>query len=149
MVVAPLRRPARLPPDVAGTQRRLDRFANLLDSRFRIPGTGIRFGYDSLAGLVPGIGDTVGVALSAWLIYEAWRIDVPRNVLLRMAANAGIDYVVGSVPLLGDVFDVFFKSNRRNVELLNQDLRRRIVEREKTASSRASQRRQLHVRSRR
>jgi hypothetical protein len=149
VVAAPPRRPLRLPPETANTQRRLDRLAELLDSKFRIPGTGIRFGYDSLVGLLPGVGDTLGVAVSAWLIYEAWRIGTPRGMLLRMAANAGIDYALGSVPVVGDVFDIFFKANRRNVELLNQHMKRRVIEREKTENSRASLRRMPHVRSRR
>ena len=99
VAAAPPRRPLRLPPETATTQRRLDRLATLLDSQFRVPGTGIRFGYDAIAGLLPGIGDTVGAALSAWIIYEAWRIGTPRGLILRMAANAGFDYVIGSVPL--------------------------------------------------
>lgn len=139
------RRPVRLPPDAVAAHHRLDKIAHLLDSTFRIPGTSIRFGYDAIIGLVPGIGDAVGAGLSAWLIYEAWRIGVPRSLLGRMIVNAAIDGAAGSIPVVGDVFDVVFKANRRNAFLLNQHLRQRLLEREKTReSSRASLRRLSH-----
>jgi hypothetical protein len=103
---------------------RLDRLADLLDSRFRIPGTGIRFGLDGLLGLVPGIGDTLVLLPSAWLVWRASRLGLPRRDIARMATNTGIDYAVGLVPILGDIFDVAFKGNRRNIAILRAALER-------------------------
>jgi hypothetical protein len=101
---------------------RLDRLADLLDSRFRIPGTKIRFGLDGLIGLVPGIGDTLTLLPSAWLVWRAWQMGLPRRDIARMAANTGVDYAVGLVPILGDIFDVAFKGNRRNIAILRAAL---------------------------
>jgi hypothetical protein len=103
---------------------RLDRLADLLDSRFRLPGTRIRFGLDGLIGLVPGIGDTLVLAPAVWLVWRASRLGVPRRDIARMAANTGVDYVVGLVPILGDLFDVGFKGNRRNIAILRAALER-------------------------
>lgn len=100
--------------------RDLDRLAALLDTRFSIPGTRIRFGVDSLIGLVPGIGDVLVSLPALYIIVRAQRMGVPNTLLLRMAANLGIDLAVGAVPVLGDVFDVAFKANRRNVNLLKR-----------------------------
>ena len=82
----------------------------------------MRFGWDSILGLVPGLGDAVTVLPAAYMIHQAAGMGVRRRVLARMAANAGIDFVVGGVPILGDAFDVFFKSNRRNLALLEKEL---------------------------
>lgn len=99
---------------------RLDRLATLLDTAFVVPGTSIRFGADALVGLVPGIGDGITTALAAWIVYEAHRLGVPRRALIRMIGNVAIDGLVGSVPVLGDVFDVAFRANRRNVRILRE-----------------------------
>lgn len=79
-------------------------------------------GADSLVGLIPGLGDVMGGALSAYIIVEAARLGVPRHVLVRMVANLGVDMAVGSVPVLGDLFDVAFKANRRNMNLVERHL---------------------------
>lgn len=97
---------------------RLDTLARLLDTAFVIPGTRFRFGMDGLIGLVPGIGDAVTTALSLWIVYEAHQLGAPKHMLVRMLGNVALDGVVGSVPLAGDVFDVMWKANRRNVSLL-------------------------------
>ncbi|QDZ00758.1 DUF4112 domain-containing protein [Nitratireductor mangrovi] len=102
--------------------RELDDLAWLLDARWRIPGTGIRFGADAVAGLIPGIGDAATGLISAYIVLRAARHDVPKHVLARMVGNVVVDTVVGSVPVLGSVFDLFFKANRRNVRLLRQHL---------------------------
>ncbi|KAB7627464.1 DUF4112 domain-containing protein [Alkalilimnicola sp. S0819] len=104
--------------------RELDRLARLLDSSLRVPGTRWRFGLDGLIGLIPGAGDLATGGLSAWIVLRAWRMGAPRTVLLRMAANVGLDVLLGSVPLLGDAFDFFFKANRRNLRLLRRHLQR-------------------------
>jgi uncharacterized iron-regulated membrane protein len=98
--------------------RRVRAIAILLDEAIRLPGTGIRFGIDPLVGLVPGLGDLLGGAASAYIILEAARAGAPTSVLLRMAVNVGIDTIVGGVPVLGDAFDFAWKSNTRNARLL-------------------------------
>lgn len=101
---------------------RLDWLARSLDSAYRIPGTGIRLGWDSILGLIPGVGDAAALVPSAYIVYRAHRLGVPRGTLARMGLNVGIDWVVGSIPLIGDIFDVGFKANRRNVDLLRDAL---------------------------
>lgn len=101
---------------------RLDSLASLMDSRFVIPGTGIRFGLDALLDLIPGIGDFAGTAVSAYLIWEARRLRVPAGVILRMVGNVIIDFVLGAFPILGTVADVFWRANNRNVALLRDHL---------------------------
>ena len=102
--------------------RRVRSLARLLDTAVRIPGTGIRFGLDSLIGLVPGLGDLTGAALSGYIVLAAARLGVPPAVLTRMLLNLGLDTLVGTVPLLGDLFDLGFRANIRNADLLERHL---------------------------
>jgi hypothetical protein len=99
---------------------RLDMLARLFDTAFILPGTNIRFGVEAVMRLVPGIGDAAASALSCWLLYEAHRLGVPKHVFARMAANVAIEGLVGAVPFLGDMFDVGFRANRRNVKILQE-----------------------------
>jgi hypothetical protein len=101
---------------------RLAKLANWLDSQFRIPGTGIRFGADSILGLVPFIGDGASVLPALYLIHRARKLGVPQPLLNRMLANLFVDFAVGAIPALGDVFDVGFKANRRNIALLRRHM---------------------------
>jgi hypothetical protein len=94
----------------------------LLDSVARVPGTGFRFGLDPLLGLVPGLGDMTGAALSGYLVLLASRHGAPRAVIVRMLGNVAIDTLVGTVPVLGDLFDAGWKSNTRNLALLEQHI---------------------------
>ena len=103
---------------------RLESIEALLDTAFLVPGTNIRFGLDGLIGLVPGIGDTLTTAMSCWLIYEAHQLGAPRQLITRMIGNVALDGFVGSVPLIGDAFDVMWRSNRRNMKLLREWLER-------------------------
>ena len=98
--------------------RRLSGIARLMDSAIRIPGTGIRFGADSVMGLVPVIGDAGGALVGLYLINEARRLGVPPQKLAQMAGNLAVDSVLGAVPVAGDLFDVFFKSHRRNLGIV-------------------------------
>lgn len=102
------------------SDRLLERLAHLLDAAFAVPGTGIRIGLDALLGLIPGLGDLVPGLLSLTLVFEGARRGVPSSVLLRMIANILIDTIVGVVPLLGDLFDISWRSNIRNIELLKK-----------------------------
>lgn len=116
-------------PPVDPALRRLERLAHLLDARWRVPGTGWRFGLDGLAGLVPGLGDLAGGLVAAWLVLEARRLGAPPGLVLRMAANVGLDTLLGSVPLLGSLFDFVFKANLRNLRLLRRHLEGRLPSR--------------------
>lgn len=91
-----------------------------MDDLIRIPGLNWRFGLDALVGLVPGFGDTVTTLVSIYILASAVRYRVPKVTLLRMGLNIGIDYVVGSFPFVGDVFDAWWKSNQMNVALLSK-----------------------------
>jgi Domain of unknown function (DUF4112) len=113
--------------DAGWRLNRLRQVARLLDTAFEIPGTGWRFGLDSIVGLIPGVGDLVTTALSAWIVREARMLGVRRRTLVRMVWNVVIDFTVGAVPLAGDVFDVVWKANRKNLELIERDLARQGV----------------------
>ena len=102
------------------SDRNLDLLSHLLDDFLRIPGTQIRFGLDGIIGLIPGIGDIIG-ALASWIIIlAAWLRGVPKVTLLRMLANVAVETIIGSVPVLGDAFDIAWKANRRNFALLER-----------------------------
>lgn len=92
--------------------------AYLLDNSFRIPGIGYRFGIEPLIGLIPVAGDLAGFVLSSYLIWQAKRFGAPRSMLTRMIFYAGLDFVVGTVPVIGDIFDFLFKPNARNMRML-------------------------------
>jgi hypothetical protein len=94
----------------------------LLDEAFVIPGTGIRFGLDGIIGLVPGLGDVLAGCLSLLIPLAAWVRGVPYVTLVRMLANLSIGVLVGTIPVLGDIFDVFWKVNKRNYRLLTRSL---------------------------
>jgi Domain of unknown function (DUF4112) len=96
----------------------LDNLSHYLDGLFRIPGTGWRFGLDSLIGLIPNVGDTITSFASFYILLAGVRYGVPKITLLRMAFNIGVDYLVGMVPFVGDAFDFFWKSNQQNMDLI-------------------------------
>jgi hypothetical protein len=98
--------------------QRIDMLARLFDTAFMLPGTNIRFGIESIMRLVPGIGDAAASALSCYLLYEAHQLNVPSHIFARLVTNVAIEGVVGAVPLIGDLFDVGFRANRRNVKIL-------------------------------
>jgi Domain of unknown function (DUF4112) len=100
----------------------LHKLETLLDEAFPIPGTRIRFGLDALVGLVPGIGDVLAGLFSLLIPLAAWIRGVPYITLMRMAANLAIGVLVGSIPILGDAFDIAWKPNRRNYRLLMRHL---------------------------
>ena len=104
------------------TLNRIRKLSRLMDTAIRIPGTGFRIGLDPIIGLVPGAGDIVSTAFSAYIIFLATRFGLPREVMYRMIFNIGLEAVVGAVPLVGDLFDAYYKSNVRNLALLEQHL---------------------------
>ena len=98
----------------------LEQLAKVLDDVFEIPGTGIRFGLDPLLGLIPGLGDAISGATSMLIVMAGWRRGLPRITLARMVANVAIDSLLGAMPILGDLFDVWWKANRKNLDLLRR-----------------------------
>jgi uncharacterized membrane protein len=103
--------------------RRMEFVALLLDSAFVLPGTNRRIGIDAIIGLVPGIGDVVTTILSSYVIWEARNLGVSRWALGRMLANLAIHASVGSIPVIGDIFDAFFRVNQRNMKIVRAQLR--------------------------
>jgi len=100
----------------------LDLLSHVLDDFIRIPGTSIRFGLDGIVGVIPGVGDLIGGIASCIIIIGAWVRGVSYGTVLRMVANVGIEVVVGSIPVLGDMFDIAWRANRRNYALLTGSL---------------------------
>lgn len=115
-------------PDKSGWRQRaagslfddehLDRLSHLLDDFIRIPGTPIRFGLDGIVGFIPGVGDIAGGLASTIIIIAAWFRGIPPVTIARMVANVAIETAVGSVPVLGNLFDIGWRANRRNYKLL-------------------------------
>jgi Domain of unknown function (DUF4112) len=110
------------PPPVADLDA-LRRWATLLDSAFRVPGTRIRFGVDAIIGLVPGLGDLAAPVFAAVLLVTGFKMGLPAVVQARMVFNAGLDMLLGLVPFLGDLVDVAWKANLRNLALLERHAR--------------------------
>jgi Domain of unknown function (DUF4112) len=100
------------------TLQRLRNLTHVLDNAISIPGTRIRVGLDAVLGLLPGGGDVAGAALSAYIVLEAARFGLPKETLMRMLTNLLLDMVLGSFPMLGDLFDAGWKANSRNLDLL-------------------------------
>lgn len=108
----------------------LDWLADLMDSSLIIPGTSIKLGLDSLIGLIPGIGDTVTMGVSAYIVHRAHKHGAPPVLLARMSWNVFIDWLIGIIPFFGDIFDASFKANRKNVNLLKEHLKTATFERD-------------------
>ncbi|HEV2711038.1 MAG TPA: DUF4112 domain-containing protein [Edaphobacter sp.] len=123
-------KPEVLPPGKRGGKlsgklfddENLDLLSHVLDDFLRIPGTSIRFGLDGIVGVIPGIGDVIGGIASCIIIVAAWMRGVSYVTLVRMAANVGIEVIVGSIPIVGDMFDIAWRANRRNYALLTGSL---------------------------
>lgn len=110
------------------TLQKLERLADLLDSRWRVPGTGWRFGVDPIVNIVPLAGPLSTALVSAYMIKNASDLGAPNHLIARMVGNVAVDSVVGSIPVIGWIFDVGYKANRRNMRMLRKhfDGRRRI-----------------------
>lgn len=106
------------PEERARRIRRLVAIARLMDTAFRVPGIGFTLGADSIIGLLPGIGDAGSAIISLLMINEARKLGVPKSLLMQMTYNVALDASFGSVPLLGDAFDIYFKANKRNANII-------------------------------
>ena len=104
--------------------QRIDLLSQVFDSAFAVPGTNIRFGVEAGLRLIPVVGDVAASALSAYLLYEAYQLGVPRSVMARLIANVAVEGAVGAVPIQGDMFDVAFRANRRNARILREHFAR-------------------------
>jgi hypothetical protein len=108
------------PHKQAEIEQSLDQLSRWMDGLFRIPGVGWRFGLDAIVGLIPGVGDVATTGVSFYILASGVRYRVSKVTLLRMGLNIGIDYLFGAIPFVGDLFDAYWKSNQRNVELLRR-----------------------------
>ncbi|MEM9832008.1 MAG: DUF4112 domain-containing protein [Bacteroidota bacterium] len=98
----------------------VDKITQIMDSKFRIPGTNFRFGLDPILGLIPGLGDATSLAISGTLVYYMAKHGVSRKVVIMMLGNIALDAIFGSIPILGNLFDFFYKANTRNIRLLKR-----------------------------
>jgi hypothetical protein len=112
--------PAFPPSQSVEVDQSLERLGWLMDDLIRVPVLGWRFGLDALVGLIPGVGDTATSLVSFYILASAVRYRVPKITMLRMGLNIGIDYALGSLPVVGDLFDAWWKSNQMNVALLRE-----------------------------
>jgi hypothetical protein len=115
--------PTYIAPEAAARLAHIKRLAWLVDGAFRLPFTRFRFGLNSVIGLAPGAGDALLGLVSLYILYQASTLGVPRPILARMLFNVALEVVAGSIPLLGDLFDMALKANLRNIRLLEAHLR--------------------------
>lgn len=111
--------------EIAAAAMRIEMLSRLMDDMFTLPGTNMRIGLDAIIGIVPVLGDLISQAVSSYLIWEARRIGVSRLTIARMIGNSAIDTVVGFIPFVGDAFDIAFKANMKNLNLLKAHLEKR------------------------
>ena len=116
------------------TDDHLDRMGEWLDTKFRLPVIGLRFGLDGVLGLIPGVGDAATAGVSAVMMADAWKSGARKRTLARMAGNVAVDFAVGTIPVVGDLFDFAFRSNVKNLQLL-RDERAHLAERRRTAAT--------------
>ncbi len=98
----------------------IESLATLMDSQFKLPGTGINLGLDAIVGLIPGLGDTASLGVSGYIVIQAARLNLPKRKLFRMGFNIFIDWLIGLVPLIGDIFDIGWKANKRNAKMTRE-----------------------------
>lgn len=108
--------------DPVSVRKRIEAMEQLLERSFVIPGTNVPIGLDSIVGLIPVVGDLIAAAMGSYLIWEARNLGLPKWKLARMAGNIAFDTAVGAVPVLGDAFDLAFRSNTRNLRIVKKHL---------------------------
>ncbi len=108
----------------AKIQEQVDRLARVMDDAIRVPGTNFRFGWDGILGFIPGLGDVLTMVSHLYLVRQAFRVGVRKRIYAMMILNALIDFLIGVIPGVGDIFDIFWKSNRKNAELLRSEIAR-------------------------
>ena len=113
--------------ELQNARSRLNRLSHLLDDAFTVPILNIKIGWDAIIGLIPGIGDAVGAILSLYLVFQGLRMKMPMLTIARMLINIVIELLLGIVPVLGDLFDITWRANRKNYALLDKQLNKRLV----------------------
>jgi hypothetical protein len=108
--------------DAASVRRRIEAMEKLLENSFTVPGVNYRIGLDSIAGLVPVVGDLVTAAMGMWLVWEAKNLGLPKWQIWRMTGNVAFDTAVGAIPVVGDAFDFLFRSNTKNLKVIKRHL---------------------------
>ena len=108
--------------DPASVRRRIEAMEKLLEGIIRIPGTNQRVGLDVILDLIPVGGSVIAAAMGSWMAWEARNLGMPKNAIVRMAGNIGIDALLGAIPLIGAVPDLFFRSNTRNLKIIKKHL---------------------------
>ncbi|TMJ20682.1 MAG: DUF4112 domain-containing protein [Alphaproteobacteria bacterium] len=106
--------------DAASVRRRVEAMEKLLERGFTIPGTNQNFGLDVLLDLVPVVGDVIGAGLGAWIVWEASNLGMSKWQIARMSGNVGVDFLLGAIPWIGAIPDLFFRSNSRNVKIVRK-----------------------------
>jgi hypothetical protein len=119
---APSGRSKRLASESTRIQQHIEDLSRWMDTAFEVPVVGWRFGWDALIGLLPGVGDAATTLVAIYIVALAGRLGVPRITIARMGLNVAIDMLLGSLPFVGDLFDVWWKANRRNAALLTERL---------------------------
>jgi len=99
---------------------RLKLLSKRLDDSIKIPGTNQKFGIDAIVGIIPILGDFIGVIFSVYIMYSGIKMGVSSKIVKKMAANIAIEFIIGSIPIIGDIFDALWKANKRNVELIEE-----------------------------
>lgn len=107
-------------PNDETTVESIEALASLMDSQFRLPGTRIKLGIDTLIGLIPGVGDTIGLGIAGYIVLRGARMGLPKHKLLGMGGNIFIDWLIGLIPIIGDLFDMGWKANNRNARIIRQ-----------------------------
>jgi hypothetical protein len=110
--------------DVSSVRQRLEAAERLMEGIFIVPGIRQRVGLDAILGLVPIIGDLASAAIGAWIVWEARNLGMSKFQIARMATNVGVDTAIGAIPFVGDAFDLFFRSNSRNLQIIRRHLDR-------------------------
>lgn len=98
----------------------IESLAALMDSQFKLPGTSINLGLDSIVGLIPGLGDTASLGVSGYIVMQAARLNPPKRKMFRMGFNIFLDWLIGLIPLIGDIFDIGWKANNRNAKIMRE-----------------------------
>lgn len=118
----PMRASLAIGTDPGSVRQRIEAMERLLERGFTVPGTRYQFGLDAVVGLIPVVGDFIGAAFGAWLVWEAKNLGLPKWKLWRMTGNVAFDTAVGFVPVVGDAFDFLFRSNSRNMKIVKRHL---------------------------
>lgn len=106
--------------DIEAKVKAIEDLAQLMDSQFKIPGTPLRLGLDTIIGLIPGIGDTAGLAIAGYIVFQSMRLGVSWTIVIQMVLNIFIDWLIGLIPIIGDIFDWGWKGNNKNAAILRR-----------------------------